>query len=82
MVIQTDQSVKTLVIQGYLNGKTRDQIATDVGISGGKVSGIIKDWTAEIGKPNVESMRDFATMLNKSGILPSNVQKVLGYYSC
>ncbi len=67
-MLKSNQSVKTLVIQGYLNGKTRDQIATDVGISGGKVSGIIKDWAAEIGKPNVEAMREFATILNKSGI--------------
>ncbi len=69
-LIHSVQSIKSQVIQGYLNGKTRDQIATDVGISGGKVSGIIKDWAAEMGKPNVESMRDFATILNKSGISP------------
>jgi hypothetical protein len=58
------------VIQGYLNGKTRDQIAFDVGISGGKVSGIIKDWITEIGKPNVEDLRDFAATVRKSGISP------------
>ena len=55
------------MIQGYLNGKTRDQIAIDVGISGGKVSGIIKDWITEIGKPNVEDLRDFAATVRKSG---------------
>ncbi len=56
------------MIQGYLNGKTRDQIALDVGISGGKVSGIIKDWISEIGKPNVEDLRDFVVTVRKSGI--------------
>ncbi len=56
------------MIQGYLNGKSRDQIANDIGISGGKASGIIKEWIAQIGQPHVESMRDFATILNKSGI--------------
>ena len=67
-MIRSNQSIRSLVIQGYLNGKTRDQIATDVGISGGKVSGIIKEWASEIGKPNVEYVRDFAVILNKSGI--------------
>ena len=54
--------------QQYLNGKSRDHIATDVGISAGNVSGIIKDWATEMGKPNVELMMEFAVLLNKSGI--------------
>ncbi len=67
-LFNSNQSIRSLVIQGYLNGKTRDQIALDVGISGGKVSGIIKEWITEIGKPNVEDLRDFAATVRKSGI--------------
>ncbi len=54
------------MIQEYLNGKSRDQIALDVGISGGKVSGIINDWITEMGKPNAEELRDFAVTVRKS----------------
>ena len=46
------------MIHEYLNGKTRDQIAQDVGISGGKVSGIINDWITEKRKPIAEELRD------------------------
>ncbi len=67
-MLESKNSVRSLVIQGYLNGKPRDQIATDVGISGGRVSGIIKEWITEMGKPNVEPMREFAVILNKSGV--------------
>lgn len=56
------------MIQEYLNGKTRDQIAIDIGISQGTVSGIIKEWATGIGMPNAEYVRGFAVILNKSGI--------------
>ncbi len=60
--------VKQLVLQGYLNGKPRDRIALDVGVSDGKVSGIIKEWTAEIGITSIEAVREFAVTMRKSGI--------------
>ncbi len=67
-MFQIDQSVKSKVIQGYLNGKPRDQIATELGISTGKTSGIIKEWVAAIGMPDVEELREFAVTLRKSGL--------------
>ncbi len=54
------------MIQEYSNGKSRDQIALDVGILGGKVSGIINDWITEKRKPNAEELRDFAVTVRKS----------------
>lgn len=66
-MIGTNTQVKSLVIQGYLNDRSRDQIAIEVGISAGKASGIIKDWAKEIGEPFVEDMRDFAFILKKTG---------------
>ncbi len=69
-MFESNKSIKALVIQGYLHGKSRDQIARDVGISGGKVSEIIKEWARAIGEPNVEEIRDFAVILNKSGVTP------------
>ncbi len=56
------------MIQGYLNGKSRDQIAKETGISTGKVSNIIKEWKRRIGIPNVEDLRNFATDVKKAGI--------------
>jgi DNA-binding CsgD family transcriptional regulator len=56
------------VIEGYLNGKTRDQIAQDAGISQGMVSGIIKEWATRIGIPIAEEARDFDVTVRKSGL--------------
>jgi hypothetical protein len=56
------------VIQAYLNGKSRDDIAKETGISTGKVSNIIKEWKNKIGIPNVEELRDFTIAVKKSGI--------------
>jgi hypothetical protein len=59
---------KTLVLQGYLNGKTRDSISRELGISAGGVSNIIKEWKMRIGVPEIEALRDFATTVKKSGL--------------
>jgi hypothetical protein len=62
----TSHSVKSLVIRGYLNGKTRDQIALDAGISAGRASSIIKDWKKGIDMPNIEEVRYFSITVRKS----------------
>ena len=67
-LVVSNPSLKSLVIQGYLNGKSRDQIDKEVGISTGTVSNIIKDWKLRIGIPNVEELRDFAILVKKSDI--------------
>ena len=64
----SSRTIDSLVIQGYLNGKSRDQIAKETGISTGKVSNIIKEWKKGIDIPNVEELRDFAIEVKKSGI--------------
>ena len=56
------------MIQSYLNGKSRDQIAKEMGISAGKVSNIIKDWKSGVEIPNVEELREFAITVKKSGM--------------
>ncbi len=52
----------------HLNGKPRDQIDRETGISKGKVSNIIKEWKNGIRIPNVEGLRDFTVTVKKSGI--------------
>ena len=59
---------KALVIQGYLNGKTRDLISKEIGISTGGVSNTIKEWKREIKAPEIEALRDFAITVKKSGL--------------
>jgi predicted transcriptional regulator len=67
-LVVSNPSLKSLVIQGYLQGKSRDQIAKELGISIGKVSNIIKDWKYAIGIPIAEEIRDFAILVKKSDI--------------
>jgi DNA-binding CsgD family transcriptional regulator len=43
-IVFSNLSQKSMVIQGYLNGKSRDQIAREAEISIGMVSNTIKDW--------------------------------------
>ena len=61
----SSRTIDSLVIQGYLNGKSRDQISKETGISTGKVSNIIKEWKRRIDIPNVKDLRDFATAVKK-----------------
>jgi hypothetical protein len=59
---------KTLVIQGYLNGKTRDSISKEIGISTGGVSNTIREWKREIRAPDIKTLRNFAITVKKSGL--------------
>jgi hypothetical protein len=65
------------VIQGYLNGKSRDQIAKETGASTGKVSNTIKEWKMGISIPGIDELRAFAITVKKSGI--SMAQCAEGY---
>jgi transposase len=56
------------VIQGYLNGKSRDQIAKETGASTGKVSNTIKEWKRGINIPGIDELRAFTITLKKSWI--------------
>ena len=41
ILVVSNPALTSLVIQGYLNGKSRDQIAKEIGISTGTVSNTI-----------------------------------------
>jgi hypothetical protein len=66
----SNSTIKSLVIQGYLNGKSRDQIAKETKISTGNVSNTIKEWKMGISIPGIDELRVFAITLKKSGISP------------
>jgi hypothetical protein len=67
-LVVRNPSINSLVIQAYLNGKSRDDIAKETGISTGKVSNIIKEWKNKIGIPIAEELRNFTIAVKKSGI--------------
>ena len=60
------QSGKSLVIQGYLNGKSMDQIASETNVSKGKVHYLINEWKKEIGEPDIDTLREFSITVRKS----------------
>jgi hypothetical protein len=62
------ESIKSQVIQKYLDGKSRDQISRETGISTGKISNLVKDWKDGIDIPNIEEVREFAIAVKKSGM--------------
>jgi hypothetical protein len=61
-------SNKSQVIQGYLNGKSREQNAQHNNVSTGTVSNIIENWSREIGMPDIKELRQFAVPVKKSGV--------------
>lgn len=70
------QNIKTAVIQSWLKGKSRDEIAREHGLSTGTVSNIINGWRNDLGHAVVDDFRELAVALNKLHIDPS--QAALG----
>ncbi len=56
------------MIQGWLNGNTRNQLAEELGISSGSVSKILKEWDQNIGHPEAKELREFSVWVKKSGM--------------
>jgi len=59
---------KESVIKGYLDGKSFDEIARHNGIGKGSVHNIIQGWIDHTGIPDIEEIREFTTIVRKSGI--------------
>jgi DNA-directed RNA polymerase specialized sigma24 family protein len=59
------EHVKSSVIQQWLQGKTRDSIAIDTGLSAGAVTNIINEWRKGLGYPLADELRELATTLKK-----------------
>jgi DNA-binding CsgD family transcriptional regulator len=57
-----------IVIQKYLNGKTLDQIVKETNLSKGTVYNLVKRWKDKLGSIVVEEIREFATVVSKSGM--------------
>jgi hypothetical protein len=64
-------STRSIVIQKYLQGKSRDDIARDCGLGAGTVSNIIAGWKANLDQYEVEDLRELGVNLKKSAITPA-----------
>jgi len=67
----TTDATKRAVIEVYLRGKSRDQIAADLRIGTGTVSTIISEWKTGLDYPIPEELHELALALQKLGISAS-----------
>jgi hypothetical protein len=70
MIVNISSYTKSLVIQAWLTGKTRDKIASEYNMSTGTVSNIIAQWKNMIGSYDAASLRELGLGLKKIQISP------------
>ncbi|MDN5847745.1 MAG: hypothetical protein L0H53_15885, partial [Candidatus Nitrosocosmicus sp.] len=71
--------VEEIIIQNYLSGHSRDEIAKETGVALGSVSNKINDWKKRIAAPDIEELRRFAVNMRKSGITMKQCAKGLRF---
>ena len=65
---QISKNTNDDVVHRWLQGDQRDKIASDMQIGTGTVSTVILEWKKNIGIPDADTLRQFATELRRSGI--------------
>ena len=70
MKIPIHEHIKSAIIDAWLMGKTRDNIASEFNISTGSVSNIIEQWQHRIGVYDANNLRKLGLALKKAGITP------------
>jgi hypothetical protein len=63
--------MKSLVIQQWLAGVQRDEIAYNNNLSAGAVTNIVNEWRRGLGLYLADELRELSTTLNKIGITPA-----------
>jgi hypothetical protein len=71
--------VEELIIQNYLSGHSRDEIAEETGAAPGSVSNKINEWKKRLAIPDIEELRRFAVIMKKSGITMKQSAKGLRF---
>jgi hypothetical protein len=71
MRLPTAEHIKSAVIDAWLMGKTRDNIASEFNVSTGTVSNIIEQWQNMIGVYDATNLRELGVALKKAGLTPS-----------
>src|SRR5947209_1967015 len=77
MPVKLPQAIKSLVIQQWLLGKPRNDIAAENGVSSGAVTNIVKEWRHNLGFAVADELRELALTMNKVGITAA--QSALGF---
>src|SRR5215467_14306716 len=70
-------NIKTLVIQQWLQGRPRNDIAAENGISSGAVTNIVNEWRRKLGFAAADELRELAVTMRKVGITAA--QCALGF---
>jgi hypothetical protein len=60
--------MKSLVIQQWLHGESRDKIAGDNGLSAGGVTNIVNEWRRDLNFAMADALRDLVLTLKRIGI--------------
>jgi hypothetical protein len=63
-------STKSEVIQKWISAVPRDRIATECGLSGAAVSGIVADWRLMVGADLADQLRELAIALKRRSMTP------------
>ena len=71
MPAKLPDSLKSLVIQQWLQGRSRNDIAAQNGLSTGAVTNIVNEWRQSLGDKAADELRGFATTLKNIGITAS-----------
>ncbi|HZA07683.1 MAG TPA: hypothetical protein VE619_08270 [Nitrososphaeraceae archaeon] len=61
-------NIKSIVIQQWLAGNSRDKIAFNYGTSTGAVWNIVNEWKSNLSSYNPDELRDLAVTLKRVGI--------------
>jgi len=71
------EDIKSAVIQQWLQGKARDLIAVDTGLSAGAVTNIINQWRRGLSYLLADDLRELAVTFKKVGI--TAIQSAVGF---
>ena len=71
MPAKLPEVMKSLVIQQWLEGVSRDEIAYKNNLSAGAVTNIVNEWRRGLGLYLADELRELSTTLKKIGITPA-----------
>jgi hypothetical protein len=68
MPARLPNTIKSLVIQQWLQGRPRNDIAAENGLSSGAVTNIVNEWRHNLGFAAADELRELAVTMKKVGI--------------
>jgi hypothetical protein len=77
MPAKLPDNIKSIVIQQWLQGNPRNDIASNNGLSSGAVTNIVNEWRRRLGFAVIDEFRELAVTMKKVGV--SGAQCALGF---